>query len=100
MPYQVSIPYAIIELDKDFEVNSIKEKPNYSYQANAGIYLIKADHLKLIPAKGAYDMTELMKLMIRKKMKVISCPVNGYWRDIGAPEEYRSAQSDTRHLEF
>ena len=42
IPYEVNLPYAIFDAD-DRNVSAFKEKPNYTYFANAGIYLIKKE---------------------------------------------------------
>ena len=41
IPYEVSVPYGVIETSADNSVNSIVEKPKYTYYTNAGIYLFK-----------------------------------------------------------
>lgn len=48
VPYQINLPYAIFNEDNKV-VKSFKEKPNFMYYANAGIYLIKKELLKLVP---------------------------------------------------
>ena len=40
IPYSVSVPYGIFELD-DINIKGLREKPTYNYYANGGIYLIK-----------------------------------------------------------
>ena len=40
IPYQVNIPYAVLETRNGNVVN-FKEKPTYTYYSNGGIYLIK-----------------------------------------------------------
>jgi NDP-sugar pyrophosphorylase family protein len=42
VPYVVNMPYAILNTN-EFAVTSFKEKPQYTYYANAGIYLIKKE---------------------------------------------------------
>lgn len=48
IPYNVSIPYGILDLDGR-NIQGLLEKPKYTYYANAGIYLIKRDALEEIP---------------------------------------------------
>ena len=42
IPYNVSVPYAVLKLNKDI-INEFVEKPKYTYYSNAGIYLIKKE---------------------------------------------------------
>ena len=79
IPYQVNLPYAIFDED-DRKVNSFKEKPNYTYYANAGIYLIKKELLKLIPKDKVYNATDLMEdIMSLGKSQFIILFVNIGW---------------------
>ena len=40
IPYDVKIPYAVLELNNNF-VSDLKEKPCYTYYSNGGMYLMK-----------------------------------------------------------
>lgn len=97
VPYHVDLPYAIMELDGT-EVVDFKEKPRYTYFANAGIYLLKKSLIELVPKNSFYNVTDLMSLLIQKKYKLINYPVLGYWLDIGKPEDFARAQKDILHL--
>jgi dTDP-glucose pyrophosphorylase len=99
IPYQVAIPYAVLETEKG-EVKSFKEKPTYTYYSNGGIYLIKRELLELIPKNNFYNATDLMEDLIQKKMKVISFPFSGYWLDVGKHEDYEKAQNDINKIKF
>jgi dTDP-glucose pyrophosphorylase len=99
IPYQVAIPYAVLETEKG-EVKSFKEKPTYTYYSNGGIYLIKRELLEFIPKNNFYNATDLMEDFIQKKMKVISIPFSGYWLDIGKHEDYEKAQIDLNNIKF
>jgi dTDP-glucose pyrophosphorylase len=99
IPYKVSIPYAVIETNKE-QVISFKEKPTYTYFSNGGIYLIKKEMLSIIPKNSFYNSTDLMEELIRQNKKVISFPFSGYWLDIGKLEDFNKAQSDITKLQF
>lgn len=97
VPYSISIPYGIFELDGR-DIHGVREKPTYNYYANAGIYLIKKSLLDLIPNDTFYNATDFMEMLIREKMKVVRFPITGYWIDIGKPEDYKRAQELVKHL--
>jgi len=99
VPYPVSIPYAIFE-DEDLKVKSFKEKPEYIYYANAGIYLIKRKALNLIPKNKFYNATDLMEKIIELDMKLIHYPMHNYWLDIGKPADFKKANEDINNLKF
>ncbi|WP_295795863.1 nucleotidyltransferase family protein [Mucilaginibacter sp.] len=99
IPYSVNVPYAIMEMNGE-HVTSLREKPTYTYPANAGIYLMKKECLKLIPNDEYFDTTDLMELLISEGQKVSNYALRGYWLDIGKHEDYIKAQEDIKHIKF
>lgn len=97
IPYNVSIPYGILDLDGR-NIQGLLEKPKYTYYANAGIYLIKRRALDKIPDDTFFNATDLVEKLIAGGMKVIRYPLNGTWIDIGNPQEYQKAKDLVKHL--
>ena len=97
IPYNVSIPYGILDLDGR-NVQGLLEKPKYNYYANAGIYLIKRRALDEIPDDTFFNATDLVEKLIAEGKKVIRYPLNGTWIDIGNPQEYQKANDLVKHL--
>lgn len=99
IPYGVSLPYAIFDTN-DRNVKGFKEKPSYTYFANAGIYLIKKRILKDIPKNEFYNATDLMEKIIDSGKKLIHYPIRSYWLDIGKHEDFEKAQKDIAHIKW
>ena len=99
IPYDINLPYAIFETNDD-EVKSFKEKPKYTYYANAGIYLIKKELVKLIPQQKVFNATDLMDKVVAEGKKLIHYPILSYWLDIGKHEDFERAQKDIAHIDF
>lgn len=99
IPYQVSIPYAVMEI-LDKEVIGFKEKPTYTHYSNAGIYLMKRDVIDMIPKDKLFNATDLMEGLIKDGKKVMAYPFVGYWLDIGKPDDFKKAQMDIAHIKF
>jgi len=99
IPYKVSLPYAIFDAN-DRKVKGFKEKPNFTYFANAGLYLIKKDIIKKIPKQQFFNATDLMDLVIKMDKKLIHYPIRGYWLDIGKHEDFDKAQKDIAHINW
>lgn len=99
IPYQVSIPYAVLETHEG-AIRSFKEKPTYTYYSNGGIYLMKKEVLKYIPENTYFNSTDLMECLIKKNYKVISYPFSGYWLDIGKHDDLEKAKKDINKLTF
>ncbi|HRO42944.1 MAG TPA: nucleotidyltransferase family protein [Flavipsychrobacter sp.] len=96
--YQVQIPYGIVEVDSANFVNSLKEKPKYTYHSNAGIYIAKKELLNLVPDNQFYNVTDLIESLIHTGKKLISYPITGYWLDIGKHTDYQKAQEDIKYI--
>lgn len=90
IPYNVSVPYAILETDGQ-RVTALAEKPSYSFYANAGIYLIDNALLSALPRDRRTDATDLIGQVIADGGRVTYSPVNGLWIDIGSPTDFRHA---------
>ena len=97
VPYTVSVPYGIFDLDGR-NIQGLIEKPTYNYYANAGIYLIKRRALDEIPDDTFFNATDLIEKLIAEEKKVIRFPLNGTWIDIGNPQEYQKANELVKHF--
>ena len=96
VPYSVDVPFAILDLDKNNQVKSLQEKPRYTYEANAGIYLIHKSILNLIPKNKSFNATDLIEAAIAKNKKVTTFPIIGYWTDVGRMEDFVKVQQDIK----
>lgn len=97
VPYDISIPYGIFDLD-GHDILGLIEKPKFNYYANAGIYLIKRHVLDEIPTNTFFNATDLVEKLIAENKKVIRYPLAGYWIDIGNPDEYYKACEMAKHI--
>lgn len=97
IPYNINIPYAILDYDGD-KIKSLKEKPSYTYYANAGIYLIKKELIDKIPVDTFFNTTDLLEVLLAENRNVIKYPIIGYWIDIGKHEDFKKAQEFVKHI--
>lgn len=97
IPYNVSIPLGILDLDGR-NIKGLIEKPKYNYYANGGIYLIKKEALQYIPKDTFFNATDLIGALIEQNKKVIRYPLNGTWIDIGQHADLAKAQDLVKHL--
>lgn len=65
---RINIPYGILDTT-DKKINSLIEKPSFTYYSNAGIYLMNKEVLKYIPDNQKFDSTELMETLIEDNKK-------------------------------
>lgn len=100
IPYNVNIPYAVLEKDEDGTIRGFKEKPTYTYYSNGGIYLMKKSVLSLIPKNTFYNATDLIEKLLSINKKVVSFSFEGYWLDVGKHDDYKKAQIDINKIKF
>lgn len=96
IPYQISVPYAILAVDGD-RVTGIEEKPAYSYYANAGIYIFNNNILDTLNPDTRTDATDLIEQAISDGRYVVYYTITGTWIDIGSPTDFRQAAELMRH---
>ncbi|MDR1236222.1 MAG: nucleotidyltransferase family protein [Holosporaceae bacterium] len=96
---KTDIPYAVLEVN-NHRVESFVEKPTYAYHSSAGIYLINAKYIDLIPNNEFFDVTDFIKSMLEKNKHVGYFPIMGYWLDIGSAQNYNKAREDVRYVRF
>jgi NDP-sugar pyrophosphorylase family protein len=84
------IPYGVIKFKEGGEVIEVCEKPEYTFPVNTGVYILNAECLNLIPKGSHFDMTDLIRCIIKNNKKVFMYPVNeSDYIDIGQWEEYK-----------
>ncbi len=90
IPYNVSVPYAILATDAG-RVTALEEKPTYAFYANAGIYLIRSSLLAKLDPTVRTDATDFITSAIASGLKVGYFPISGTWIDIGSHADYAHA---------
>lgn len=91
------IPYGICEIANGGELVRIREKPEYNFLVNTGMYVLRADVLRLIPKDTFFHMTDLIDKVQASDGRVAVYPVSDKaWLDTGEWAEYRKA---LRHFE-
>lgn len=88
------VPYGVCKLENDGSLKTIKEKPEYDFLVNTGMYILNPDILQFIPKNKSFDMTDLIKKLKENKRQIGVYPISERsWIDVGQWEEYRKAIS-------
>jgi NDP-sugar pyrophosphorylase family protein len=87
----VKIDLGVIEVDSDNWVANYIEKPTYHYSVSMGIYLFEPEILEYIPQNQSLDLPELVIKLMKAGRKVNVYNFDGYWLDIGRPDDYERA---------
>ena len=89
---QYNIPYGICELNGNGSLERIKEKPEYSFLVNAGMYVLNPAVLELIPDNQLFHITHLIDKIKENGGQIGVYPVSEKaWIDVGQWAEYRKA---------
>lgn len=99
VPYEVNVPYAVIETNDENKIINLTEKPSYKFSTNAAIYLFRSELVQEIPEKEKYDAPDFVLDLIRKGFKVTRFEFSGYWLDIGKHDDFNQAQIDVNRFE-
>ena|SRR3989338_1627491 len=84
------IPYGVVKFVDGGCVTDINEKPEYTFPVISGIYILSKQSLEFIPRESPFDMTDLIRILIKNNRKVVIYPVNeNDYIDIGQWEEYK-----------
>jgi NDP-sugar pyrophosphorylase family protein len=90
---QVHIDLGVIRHDGCL-VTGYDEKPTLEYVVSMGIYVFEPRVLRYIPQNEYFDFPSLVLKMIAAGERVLSYPFDGYWKDLGRPDDYEQAAED------
>lgn len=90
----VKIDLGVVQLDRNCQIEDYIEKPTYDYVVSMGIYVFEPRVLNYIPHGQYLDFPDLMLKLIEAGEKVVGYPFEGYWKDLGRPDDYEQAAED------
>ena len=80
--YSYTIPFGVVEFDKNFKYKSLSEKPLKKHFILSGIYCLSKKACKLA-TKNYLDMPNLIDHANKLGYKIGIFPIYEYWNDIG-----------------
>lgn len=89
--HEMQVPFGVVNIENGM-VSSFVEKPSYSFNVNAGIYIVDPTIVNSIPENQYYDMSTLLNSLLDKG-DIISCfPIVEEWIDVGRESDLHSAR--------
>lgn len=83
-----TIPYGTCEIAKGGELLAVREKPEFDFLVNTGMYMMEPSALKLITNQTFMHMTELIARCMQKGVKIGVYPISEKsWVDTGQWEQ-------------
>ena len=83
--------YGVLEIDLNNNLSGFKEKPVEQYDVSMGIYMANRKILSYIPYNEFYGFDSLMLDLIKNNNLPFVRRHDGYWFDIGRPDDYEAA---------
>lgn len=89
----VTIPYGIVDMGMNGVVESMSEKPEFSYLTNTGIYIVEPDILEDIRPNSPIGFPDIIQEQKKKGKRVAVYPVSGNeWLDMGQMSELKKME--------
>lgn len=90
----VHIDLGVIETDQNSTVVGYNEKPDINYLVSMGVYVFNPEILDYIPRGEYMDFPDLVLKLLAAGERVASYQFDGYYQDLGRPEDYDQAVND------
>lgn len=90
----VKIDFGVLLFDEDHHLVSFEEKPSYGFDVSMGIYCFNRSIIDKLEKGKPYGFDHLMLDSLKNGTKVNIAPFNGYWLDIGRPDDYQLADEN------
>ena len=95
---QVQIDLGVIQCDGNHEVSGYVEKPSMDYVVSMGLYVFEPRVLDYIPPGEYLDFPDLVQKLLDDGQKIVGYPFDGYWQDLGRPDDYERAVIDFEQM--
>ncbi len=94
---KVSIPYGTVHVNGNGNVERLDEKPNFSFLANTGVYVIEPRFLEYIPDNTFIHITEVIEACMKAGETIGMYPISeNAWFDMGQMNELERMR---KHIE-
>jgi len=95
---EVYIDFGIVEFDSNNNIQGYIEKPTIEHSVSMGAYVCEPRVMDYIKAGEKLDFPDLIKTLISSGENVKAFVFDGYWLDIGRPEDYAKANEEIEEI--
>jgi len=88
------VNFGVLEYDRAGQITRFVEKPSYAFHVSMGVYCLNRRVIQRLNPGEPYGFDQLMLDGIRNGLKLSARPFDGYWLDIGRPEDYETANGN------
>jgi len=94
----VKIDFGVLGVQSN-QLVSFTEKPTYQYLVSMGVYAMSRATLDPYPAGLSFGFDQLLLDLLDQEAGASSYPFDGFWLDVGRPEDYDRANREFDKLE-
>jgi len=88
------VDFGVLNINEKSLVVGFEEKPEYTFRVSMGVYILNKSIIDQLQVGVEYGFDNLMLDGIDRDLKIHSYAFDGYWLDIGRPDDYIQANKD------
>jgi NDP-sugar pyrophosphorylase family protein len=93
------IDFGVLDVNPESgELTGFREKPIYDFDVSMGIYAFHRSVIDRIPRDRPYGLDDLVLAMLADGDPVQTVPFDGYWLDLGRPDDYDRANREVARV--
>ena len=87
------IDYGVLEIEEG-HISGFQEKPVIPYSVSMGVNCLSARALEFVPPARPFGFDQLVLSLLECGERITAFRHDGYWLDIGRPDDYQKAIED------
>jgi NDP-sugar pyrophosphorylase family protein len=88
------VDFGVLTANGHDELVGFQEKPSLHYLVSMGVYGLSRQVLDWLPAQGRFGFDQLVRRLLEAGQRIRVHRHQGYWLDIGRPEDLERATQD------
>jgi len=92
------VDFGVLTVDDNNMAIGFNEKPVLNLTVSMGIYVFSKSILGFVPNDKPFGFDELMYTLLERQIPIHTYPYNGYWHDIGRPDDYEQANANIKRI--
>ncbi len=88
-------PFGVVQTE-GVNIVAFEEKPVFRTHVNAGIYILNAEAVQLVPCEIPSDMPDIFELLRLRGERIIAYPMHEIWADVGRPDDLKKIRNEMR----
>jgi dTDP-glucose pyrophosphorylase len=95
--FRFQVPYGVVDLEHD-RITGLREKPEYEFFVNAGVYVLSPPALDLVESDTFLDMPTLFARSGERGWKTVAFPLRETWLDVGQHADLQRAEIEVHKI--